>query len=45
MRPYFERMDAFGKALKASQIQRSEANVKQIKAFEARLAEAVETVR
>ena len=45
MRPYFEHMDAFGKALKASQIKRSEKNVEQIRAFEARLAEMIEVVR
>jgi len=45
MKPYFERMTEFGKALSEQQIKKAEENVKQIKAVEKTVAEAVEKVK
>ena len=45
MRPYFEQMAGFGKALKENQRKRTEENVDRVKEVEAGLAEAVEQVK
>jgi len=45
MRPYFEKMADFGKALKKSQLERTQENIQQVKAVESGVAEAVEAVR
>ena len=44
MRPYFEKMNVFGKALTEQQIKNAEENAKQIKEVEKTVAEAVEKV-
>src|SRR4030067_1538294 len=45
MKPYFEKMNDFGKPLTEQQIKKGEENVKQIKEVEKTIAEAVEKVR
>ncbi|UCF92254.1 MAG: glutaconyl-CoA decarboxylase subunit alpha [Desulfobacterales bacterium] len=45
MRPYFEKMKEFGQALKPGQIKSTEGNVKQIKAVEEQVDEAVQKVK
>jgi glutaconyl-CoA decarboxylase subunit alpha len=45
MRPYFEKMTAFGRALSPGQIKSTETNVTDIKAVEAQVAEAVQQVK
>lgn len=45
MRPYFEKMPEFGRALNAGQIKSSEENVAQIKAVEKQISEASEKVK
>jgi len=45
MRPYWQKMDDLGKALKESQIKRMEDNRQQIASVEAEISEAVEKVR
>lgn len=45
MRPYFEKMDDFGRNLREGEIKRSEDNVKQIKAVEAEIDGKVEEVK
>ena len=41
MRPYFEKMNSFGRELNEGQIKSSEQNVDQLKAVEAEIKEAV----
>ncbi|MGD2185774.1 MAG: carboxyl transferase domain-containing protein [Desulfobacterales bacterium] len=45
MRPYFEKMKAFGRELKEGQIKSTAASMKQIQEVEAQVAEAVEKVK
>ena len=45
MKPYFEKMNDFGRSLTEKQIKTTEENVKQIKEVESKIAEAVEKVR
>ena len=45
MKPYFEKMNDFGRPLTEKQIKTTEENVKQIKEVENKIAEAVEKVR
>ena len=45
MRPYFEKMNSFGRELNEGQIKSSEQNVGQIKAVEAEVREAVKKVK
>ena len=45
MRPYFEKMPEFGKALKKGQIKRTKANLEAIKAEEVIIAQEVEKVK
>lgn len=45
MRPYFEKMAEFGKSLTEAQINQSDGSVKEIRAVEQSLAEAVEKVK
>lgn len=45
MRPYFERMTPFGKALTEKQLEEARENVKQISEVEADVAKAVEAVK
>ena len=45
MRSYFEEMTPFGKALTDSQKKSSQENVKDMKAVEAQVAEAIEAVK
>jgi glutaconyl-CoA decarboxylase len=45
MRPYFKKMNAFGRALNPGQIKSAQENVAQIKKVEAEVAEAVEKVK
>ena len=45
MRPYFEKMPAFGQALNAGQIKSGQENVKQIEVVEAAIRDQVETVK
>ena len=45
MKPYFEKMDDFGKELKKGQIKRSEENIQEIKSVENMVAEAVEKAK
>jgi glutaconyl-CoA decarboxylase subunit alpha len=45
MRPYFKKMNSFGRELNPGQIKSTEENVKQIKAVEADVAGAVEKVK
>ena len=45
MRPYFKKMNAFGRALNPGQIKSAQENVAQIKKVEAEVAQAVEKVK
>ncbi|MFH0977112.1 MAG: carboxyl transferase domain-containing protein [Spirochaetota bacterium] len=45
MKPYFEKMDDFGKALKEGEIKRSVENVKQIKQVEAEIDQLVDKAK
>src|SRR4030066_696015 len=45
MKPYFEKMTDFGKALTEQQTKKAEENVKQIKEVEKTIAQAVEKVK
>ena len=45
MRPYFEKMPVFGRAMNAGQIKSAEENVKQIREVEAQLKKEAEKVR
>ena len=45
MRPYFEKMDDFGRALKESEIQKSKKNIGQIKKAEAEIKELGEAAK
>jgi glutaconyl-CoA decarboxylase len=45
MRPYFEKMNVFGRQLSPGQIKSTEENVEQVKAIETQVAEAVEKVK
>ena len=45
MRPYFEKMNSFGRELNEGQIKSTEQNVEQIKAVEAEVREAVKVVK
>ncbi len=45
MRPYFEKMAEFGRSLTEAQIKQSDGSVKEIRAVEQSLAEAVEKVK
>jgi len=45
MRPYFEKMAGFGKALKQNQLKRTEENIERVRDVETSLAEAVEQAK
>ncbi len=45
MRPYFKKMNTFGRKINPGQIKSTEENVKQIKSVEAELAAAIERVK
>ena len=45
MRPYFEKMPEFGKALKKGQIKRGEENARDLKAVEQEIDEAVDVIK
>ncbi len=45
MRPYFEKMDDFGKPLKKGQIKKGQENLEEIKAAEKQLASEVEKIK
>ncbi len=45
MRPYFEKMDPFGKELKKGELKRTESNIKEIEAAEEVIGEAVEKIK
>jgi glutaconyl-CoA decarboxylase subunit alpha len=45
MRPYFEKMASFGRALKKREFERSEQNLEQVRQVEAALAAAVDKVK
>ncbi|MCD4744006.1 MAG: glutaconyl-CoA decarboxylase subunit alpha [Desulfobacteraceae bacterium] len=45
MRPYFEKMDPFGKELKKGELKRTESNIKEIKDAEEVIEEAVEKIK
>ena len=45
MRPYFQNMDPFGKALKKGEIKRTEENIQKIGEAEGSIAEAVEKIK
>ncbi len=45
MRPYFKKMSTFGRALNPGQIKSAQENMRQLKAIEAQVAEAVEKVK
>ncbi|THB73464.1 MAG: glutaconyl-CoA decarboxylase subunit alpha [Desulfobacteraceae bacterium] len=45
MRPYFEKMDPFGKELKKGEIKRTEKDVEAVASAEAEIAEAVQAVK
>ncbi len=45
MRPYFQKMDDFGRELREGEIKRSEDNVKQLKEVEAEIDEKIEEVK
>jgi glutaconyl-CoA decarboxylase len=45
MRPYFEKMDPFGKELKKGELKRTEDNIKEIQEAEAVIGEAVEKIK
>jgi len=45
MRPYFEKMAGFGKALKQNQLKRTEENIDRVREVEANLADAVEQAK
>ena len=44
MKPYFERMDVFGKALKPGRKKRAEASAEALQGVEAEIAEATRVV-
>jgi glutaconyl-CoA decarboxylase len=45
MRPYFEKMDPFGKELKKGELKRTESNIKEIETAEEVIGEAVEKIK
>ncbi len=45
MRPYFEKMDPFGKALKKGEVKRTEQNIEEIIAAENKIDQAVDKVK
>jgi len=45
MRPYFQKMNSFGRALNPGQIKSAQENVKQIKSVEEQVDQAVEKVK
>ncbi|MCK5542517.1 MAG: glutaconyl-CoA decarboxylase subunit alpha [Desulfobacterales bacterium] len=45
MRPYFEKMDPFGKELKKGELKRTEDNIKEIEAAEGKINEAVDKIK